>query len=165
MLLAAPCSSAFRFVRKRSAGFCGERGFSWFFPIGFVLSDNSPIGFFRNTFWAAHIAVRKSCAGGLIAPHATASHPRPCNISAVARIRKADEPYYVMKSKLFTMHLKRRIGIELNKTEGVAQQSGKKAPPNAVKQQKQALRDGQTLPATCSSPQEATPWPPRHQAH
>ena len=33
-----------------------------YFPIGLVLSDYFPIGFSRNEFWAAHVAVRKSCA-------------------------------------------------------------------------------------------------------
>ena len=38
-------------------------------PIGLVLSGNFPIGFSRNQFWAAHIAVRKSCAGGFSLSH------------------------------------------------------------------------------------------------
>ena len=70
-------------------------------------------------------------------------YTRPYNLAAVARIRSESEPSYVMKSELFKAHLKKKV-IELNKTDVVAQ--GKKAPPNAVKQQKQALRDGMTIP-------------------
>lgn len=79
-------------------------------------------------------------------------YTRPYTIAAVTRLRSESEPSYVMKSELFKAHLKKKV-IELNKTDVVAQ--GKKAPPNAVKQQKQALRDGMTLPMAFFDTDEA----------
>ena len=71
-------------------------------------------------------------------------YTRPYTIAAVARLRSESESSYVMKSELFKAHLKKKV-IELNKVAPL-QQPGQKAPPQATKQQKQALRDGMTLP-------------------
>jgi hypothetical protein len=69
---------------------------------------------------------------------------RPYTLAAVARIRLESEPSYVMKAPIFKSFLKKKV-VEINRIEPV-QQSGKKAPPQATKQQRQVLRDGGTLP-------------------
>ena len=52
--------------------------------IGLVLSDNFPIGIPRNEFWAAHIAVRKSCARGFFKKASNAAFSAPLT-GAMAR--------------------------------------------------------------------------------